>query len=155
LQIFEGFPMKFTEDDAYKVIQEMENAPPKVRPLSIRELILRIAPGIDEMRRKGYTWDDVIEFLKARGVDISVGSLRGYLSPGARKQKNKRSATRKRVPREAGSKAGAGAKQDGSVKKSESVSQEQRRKEEKSGNPVFETPLRSSGFRIKPDPDII
>jgi hypothetical protein len=50
-------------------------------------------------------WDEVVEFLKARGVDISVGSLRGYLSPGSRKQKSKRSATRKRAPREAESKA--------------------------------------------------
>ena len=139
--------MKFTEEDADKLMQEMENAPPKARPLSIREFILRLAPSIDEMRGKGYTWDDVVQFLKGHGVETSVGSLRGYLSAGARKKKGKQTPTRKRAPRETGLKAEAVAKQDGSVKQSESVPQEQSRKEEK--------PVRRSGLQFEPDPDII
>lgn len=146
--------MELTKESAQELMQAMSSAPAKQRALSMREFVMLMTPQIQEMRDKGYTVEDIVEFLRARGLDLTVNSLRTYLAqPRSAKQKGKSAASRTRTrPVKDATSVQNSAKSDAIVKPIEAARQAETRKEEK---PTAVAPMRSSGFVIEPDPEDI
>lgn len=78
-------------------LREKESQPVKKQQLSKLEAVKMLAGEIKELQKRGYTLEQVCEFLREGGIDISTPTLRNYLQ---RAKEKKRAAsgetTRKR-----------------------------------------------------------
>ena len=58
------------------------------RDLSIKETILRLAPELRRMKKRGFTTSEMIEALKENGLHIKGATLNRYLAEGLPKKDN-------------------------------------------------------------------
>ena len=70
------------------------------RPMTMKGCIFALAPTLERMRKRGFLPAEIIDLLKAKGVEVKEATLAKYLSE-YRRQKGKRNSgqtatTRKR-----------------------------------------------------------
>lgn len=78
-------------------LKEKESQPVKKQQLSKLEAVKMLAGEIKELQKRGYTLEQVCEFLREGGIDISTPTLRNYLQRAKEKKRSTADAqTRKR-----------------------------------------------------------
>lgn len=62
--------------------------------LSLREAVTQLQDQIKAALAKGYSYDDVANILRDRGIDISASTLKNYVPAGKRQATKERNASR-------------------------------------------------------------
>jgi hypothetical protein len=74
--------MKYTTDQIEAVRSKMKDLPPiekKKQQLGKSDVVKMLAKEIAVLRKRGYTFEQISEYLKGEGLDIGTPSLKSYL----------------------------------------------------------------------------
>lgn len=75
--------MVMTQKDINDLADKLKAAPDlpvEKRQLTKKEAVASLKPAIDDLRKRGYTLEQVAALLRANGLEITFGSLRQYLA---------------------------------------------------------------------------
>ena len=79
-----------TLEAARAKLQELKKAPPpEPETLSVRQAVQVMAADITELLGHGYTKEQIIDILRATGIDISKATFRQYLQSARSVRKRK------------------------------------------------------------------
>lgn len=91
--------MAITLADVERIIRDAETAPdiePQNRELNKQEAVREAKPAIEALRAKGYSWEEVAQFLAERNLSLTVATLKSYVrraggsKPKAKKERKQR-----------------------------------------------------------------
>jgi hypothetical protein len=74
--------MKYTTEQIEAVRSKMKDLPPiekKKQELGKSDVVKMLAKEIAVLRKRGYTFEQISEYLKGEGLDIGTPSLKSYL----------------------------------------------------------------------------
>ena len=74
--------MKYTTEQVEAVRSKMKDLPPiekKKQELGKSDVVKMLAKEIAVLRKRGYTFEQISEYLKGEGLDIGTPSLKSYL----------------------------------------------------------------------------
>lgn len=74
-----------------KAIADLDKLAPKKQPL--REVVEQLKPSLVGALNKGYSYEELSNFLKDRGIFIAPGTIKQYLTAGGSKRKKEAEAT--------------------------------------------------------------
>jgi hypothetical protein len=96
--------MKYTVETAETIAQRLRELPAivrKERDLNRREIVSLLVGEIETLEERGYTIDDIAEYIRQGGLDITTQTLKNYVQRARREQAAKGTA-------QGGRKKGAG-----------------------------------------------
>lgn len=74
--------MKYTTEQIEAIRSKMKDLPPiekKKQELGKSDVVKMLAKEIAVLRKRGYTFEQISEYLKGEGLDIGTPSLKSYL----------------------------------------------------------------------------
>jgi hypothetical protein len=83
-------------NDLADKLKASPDLPVEKRQLTKKEAVASLKPAIEDLRKRGYTLEQVAGLLRANGFDITFGSLRQYLADrqgGTSRRKKKAAST--------------------------------------------------------------
>lgn len=93
---------EYTEADLKLLKAELAQLPEKEKPMTKKDLVIGLKKDIEDLRKKGYTFEEIAQQLKKLDVVLSSTTLRTYLSEAeAAKPKRKRKSKPKVEPEQA------------------------------------------------------
>lgn len=125
-------------------MQEAPEVEKSRREISKQDAVKELRSEIEAMQKRGYTLEDIAEFMSKGGVQITTATLKSYL------QRTK--PARKAKPKAAKADNFADAKKDDQAKEEPKAAPVQQSNQNKPASTQGNTP--KGGFEIKPDTDI-
>ena len=89
----------YSEDKVEEIRSKLKGLPPKKVELTKQEVVKSLKKEIEELKKKGYTLQDIADTLKGSGITISAPTLRSYLSTKSKKPSTnkKREITKQKI----------------------------------------------------------
>jgi hypothetical protein len=88
-------------DDLTDKLKKEPDLPAAEREFTKKEAVVALRPTIEDLRKRGFTLEQVAALLRKNGLDITFGSLRQYLADrqgGAPKRKKRAPAAAPSTP---------------------------------------------------------
>jgi DNA-binding transcriptional MerR regulator len=90
-----GYTLEQIEAVAQK-LREMPEADPSKRIFSKQETVRLLSGEITELRKRGYTLEQISESLRGEGIDITTPTLKNYLQRVKARARGSKSGTKTR-----------------------------------------------------------
>ena len=101
-------PNRYSDSDIESIAAKLRDMP-KVNTAPTRskaDVVQKLSGEIEELRRRGYTFDQIAEALCGSGLNISTATLRNYIYRAKSKRAAPKRATVKAVTKQPKSKKG-------------------------------------------------